>query len=229
MIMKRISLLFICGVVFFFCFSSFVSAFGLPKLGKKKNSSSSSAVSIDDALKGQSDLMKDYRSGVASNTKAQGLFQEALGNKDEAAKLKAGAEALTSGNCDYDCLGKTTQITKDAQKATNEKLKSAKLESVESKAKFGEGLIQLGAAVLFYKKAAGKSTDCLSNAKSVIKAAPMTKKLSYKGKLKPVLDIAPRLPKDLSALGTSLKTCIAFAKTNKIKIPKKATEALGDL
>jgi len=225
--MKKSTILLFCAL-FFFCFTSTVSAFGIPKFGKKKSSGTSS-VSIDDALKSQGDLMKTYRSGVASNTKAQGLFAEALGKKDEASKLSALAKELTSGNCDYDCLEKTTQVTEEAQKANTDQLSSAKKMTAASKAKFGEGLIQLGTAVLFYKKASGKSADCLSSAKSVIENAPMMKKLSFKKKLKPVLDIAPSLPQNLVGIGKSLKSCIDFAKTNKIKIPKKATAALGEL
>ena len=226
--MKKLSLFLILGLVFFFCFTSTVSAFGIPKMGKKK-SSSAPAVSIDDALKSQGDLMKTYRSGVASNTKAQGLFSEALGNKDQAAKLKAAADGLTSGNCDYDCLEKTTQVTKEAEKANNEQLSSAKNMSDASKAKFGEGLVQLGTSVLLYKKASGKSADCLSGAKSVIESAPMMKKMSFKSKLQPVMDIAPNLPQNFLDIGKSLKNCIDFAKANKIKVPKKATAALGEL
>lgn len=226
--MKKYQLSLICGIVFFFCFASMVSAFGLPKFGKKK-SSSEATISIDDALKSQDDLMKTYRNGVASNTKAQSLFSEALGSKEQAGKLKTAADGLISGNCDFDCLKKTTKITEDAEKANNELLKSSKDMSTKSKAKFGEGLVELGTAVLFYKKASGKSADCLSSAKSVVENAPMLKKFSFKKKLKPVLDIAPNLPQNLTDIGKSLKSCVDFAKVNKIKIPKKATAALGEL
>lgn len=224
--MKKISLLLICGLVFLFCFSSFAFAWKMPKIGKGKSAAS---VSIDDALKGQDDLIETYMNGVQSNLKANALLIDALGDKESAAKYSAAAEGISSGNCDSNCLDKNIKITEESNGKSDELLGSAKEVSAESKVKFGKSLVQLGTAVLYYKQASVKSGDSLSSAKSVIESAPLTKKLSFRSKLKPVLKVGPRAPKDLCNAGKTLKKCIDFAKVNKIKVPKKATEALGEL
>ncbi|MCK5680035.1 hypothetical protein KAI46_04405 [bacterium] len=227
--MKKISLLLICGLVFFFCFSSFVLAWDMPKIGKKKSVAGVAGVSIDDALKGQGDLVETYMNGVQSNLKANALLIDALGDKESADKYNAAAEGISSGNCDSDCLDKNIELTEESNAKCDELLGSAEEVSAESKVKFGESLKHLGTAVLYYKQASAKSADSLSKAKSVIESAPITKKLSFRSKLKPVLKIAPRAPKDFFNAGKTLKKCIDFAKINKIEVPKDATEALGEL
>ena len=207
--------------------SSSAFAFDLGGAGKKK--SSSSAVTMDDALKSQGALIESYKNGVKLNYEANSLMASALGNKENAAKYKSMADDLDDANCDFDCLEKKTKITEEANEQINKDMSSAKELSSEAKKKVRKSLIPLSKSVLSYKNAAEQSEACLDAAKSVIESASFTQKMSAKKKLDPVLTIAPRAPKDLVNVGNTLKNYIDFAKSHKVKIPKDATDTMGSL
>ncbi len=224
--MKKTMISLILVMIMLFISSS-VLAFGLKLPGKKKVSDS--AVSLDDTIKEQGDLVKIYEKALKLDQDANFMLVEAIKGKEKADQYREQAKGVTSGNCNSDYIKKKVKITKEAHEESAKCSAKVGELSTESKEKVGESMILMAESVICYKQAATKSKTCLDNAKSVVKSAPMTKKLSVKKKLDPVLTIGPKMPGSLVEAGKTLKNLVAFAKSNKIKVPQKATQALGEL
>jgi len=201
-------------------------AFGLPKAPAMGSASGKSAVSIDDALSMQNDLLKAYANGVKLNCEAQSIMSEALGLDSLAADLKAESDGLSETNVDG--LEASVAKSKAATDAISKKMAESKELSAEAKGKVAKSLVPLGLSLLSYKSAAEKGVSALDGAKSVIENAPMTQKLSAKSKLDPILSIAPSLPGDLSNVIAMAGKYVEFAKSNDIEPPKGLNDALGD-
>ena len=206
-------------------FSANSFAFGIPKLASK-GSTNAPAVNIEDVLTAQNALIEDYINGIKSNYVAQSYMCEALGLDDEAANAKSSAQGFSESNV------KGIKAKRENSKSIDEKIEKEmathKELSSEAKALVAKSLIPLSQSIISYKGAAEKSAKTLDNAKSVLSNASMTKKLSIKRKLDPVLSIAPKVPGDLTNLLTLAGNYVKFAKSKDIKIPKDLNAALGD-
>ena len=71
-------------------------AFGLPSLGA--NNKDQSGVSIDDAMKSQSDLVAAYVAGNKYDLETKSIIADALGLREEAATLMMASESINDGN-----------------------------------------------------------------------------------------------------------------------------------
>ena len=69
----------------------------------------------------------------------------------------------------------------------------------------------------------------MESAQSVVKNASMTKVMSIKNDLGPVLSIAPKVPGDLTSVVATATKYVQFAKNAGVKPPSDLTSALGDL
>ena len=200
-------------------------AFGLPSLGSK--SKDQSAVSIDDAMKSQSNLVAAYVAGNKYDLETKSLIAEALGLRDEATTLKMASESINEGNVKD--IPATRAKTKDAQKAMESKMADSKDLSDDAKLKIGKSLLCLTKCVVSYKKATDLSQSALDSAKSVVKNSSLTEVVSVKKKLDPVLTIAPKVPADLTSVVETSTKYLAFAKSAGVKPPADLESALGGL
>lgn len=203
-------------------------SFGLPKIpsvGSEK--SAASAVSIEDALASQADLVKAYSKGVKFNLQTQGLMAEALGLKTEAAKLIAAAEGIQEGNVEG--IEATKAETAAVSETVEKKMSEGSELSGESKKTVAKSLGTMALSLLSYRNAADKTQSSLQMAKSVIENAPMTQKLSAKNQLDSVLKVAPKIPGDLSNVVMTAKKYVDFAKSAGVAPPADLNTALGDL
>ena len=219
--MKKVLVVLFCSL--FVVSSAF--AFGVPGLGGGGGSKSSA--SLDDAVSAQNDLVKAYVQGAKNNMQAQATMADALGLKEQSAVFTATAEGMNESNA-KDIPAEVAK-TEDASKKIADELKNAKELSADSKKKVAKSLVPLAVSLANYKVAGDKSKTSLEMAKSVIENASMMDKAKAKKQLDPVLAIAPKVPGDLTALASTAKSYIQFAKSNKIEVPKDVTKELGDL
>lgn len=203
-----------------------VFAFGVPSM-PGASAKKSASVSMEDAVSSQADLVQAYSNGVKLNLQTQSIMADALGLKDESAKLLTAAESINEGNAKG--IDATVAGTKSQSEAVANKMAEGGELSGESKKLVGKSLVTMGLSLVSYKQAAGKAKDSLDMAQSVIKSASMTQKLSAKDTLSPVLSIAPKVPGDLVNIASVAKKYIDFAKSAGIKPPSDLTKALGDL
>ena len=218
--MKKI----LIGVLILLFTSTSVFSFGVPKIG---GGDKKPAVSLEDALVAQNDLVGAYVAGNKYDLETKAILADALGLKDEAAELKMASESINEGNSKD--ISATQAKTKNAQKAIEAKMGESKELSTDAKKKVGESLASLTKSVISYKKAAELSTGALDSAKSVVKNASMTDALSIKKKLGSVLKIAPKVPGDLISIASTATKYMSFAKSAGVKPPSDLTSALGDL
>lgn len=219
--MKRVTIALVMIVLM--AGSSF--AFGVPSFGSK--SDSAPAVSLEDAMAAQTDLISAYVAGNKADLETKSIIAEALGLKDQAAELMMASESINEGNAKD--ISATQAKTESAQSAIEEKMSSSKDLSADAKKKVGLSLVSLTKCVLAYKSAADLSTGALDSAQSVVKNAPMTQKLSVKKDLDPLLSIAPKVPGDLTSIVTTATKYVQFAKSAGVEPPSDLTSALGDL
>lgn len=218
--MKKI----LIGVLILLFTSTTVFSFGIPKMG---GGDKKPAVSLEDALVSQKDLVAAYVAGNKYDLETKAILADALGLKDEAATLKTASESINEGNAKD--ISATQAKTENAQKAIEAKMDASKELSADAKKKVGKSLLSLTKSVVSYKKAAELSTGALDSAKSVVKNASMTDALSIKKKLSNVLKIAPKVPGDLSSIASTATKYMSFAKSAGVKPPSDLEGALGSL
>jgi len=200
-------------------------AFGLPSLGA--NNKDQSGVSIDDAMKSQSDLVAAYVAGNKYDLETKSIIADALGLREEAATLMMASESINDGNVKD--IPATRAKTEDAQKAMESKMADSKDLSDEAKLKVGESLVCLTKCVVSYKQASDYSQTALDSAQNVVKNSSVTEVFTVKKKLDPVLTIAPKVPGDLTSVVDTSTKYLAFAKSVGVEPPADLESALGGL
>jgi hypothetical protein len=200
-------------------------AFGIPKLSKQ--SGGAPAVTMDQALKTQNDLVAAYVAGKKYDLETKAMIAEALGLREEAAVLMTASESISEGNVQD--IPATQAKTEEAQQAMEEKMADSKELSKEAQIKVGESLLCLTKSVLNYKKAVDLSHNALDSAQSVVKSSSPTEVFKVKKQLNPVLTIAPKLPDDLVSVAETSSRYVAFAKTVGVEPPADLESALGNL
>jgi hypothetical protein len=170
-----------------------------------------------DAAVQQDQLVKSYTGASGEVMTANSKMLLALGDKDASDKAKLTADAYTSGA--------TKGNLEDADKAANEQnaalvqaLAQKRELDADAKAKFADALVTLVSGMTKYvgmQKAVADFSTSLKSA-SVLQMP----------KLRAGAYVATSFPTGMHNLGTTLKSAVAFAKTNNIKVPANANSVL---
>lgn len=194
--------------------------FKIPGLGGLTGDSGSSAAASggDDATQ-QDALVRGY---VAANKEvllAQSKMAEAVGLKDEAAKLKSTAEALgdgaTKGN-----LSDADKIQSDSSKQISARLNDGNLQmDAQSKALYSSGTASLGQGVLKYISL----RPHILNFGNALKASPMLAMT----KLSAGAYVVTNFPSNAKNVYDTLSYSTAYSKSHDIPVPPNATKALS--
>jgi len=179
-------------------------AFGLGDLTAATGGGGASSVSAKD-------LLSLYVGSDVMVTSGQIKLLNAVGLKDKAASLEAKAKNLTSGATSESLEDTATEQT-SANKALQDKLTSDKTPlTAEGKKQFSAGLIDLAKGVTGY----------VTMASSVSKYKPGMSDIGAAASS--VIYIIKSLPATTDNLTNTLKNAIAYAKENKIDVPKEAS------
>jgi len=198
-------------------------ALDLPGLKKDKGASTEQSV---DASALQDGLVKKYVGANLEINTAQSLLAESLGLKDSAAALQANAKALSAGNLDEKGLTRVSQSSEETNKLVAAAMAEGKPLSEESKKKFTESLPHFIGGMGLTKDLPNEAKSFTSAAQQQISSASMMDKLKVKDKLATGVYVATDAPKFISSSANTLKSILAFAKTNNIPVPKNATDVL---
>lgn len=193
-------------------------------LGKKSSKPSSNAYSMQDKL------VKTYLSSAANINNAQLLLAEAFGLKDTVTKLEAEKEALSSGSVsDEDSIEKNKEVSEEANKAIQEKIKSGAKLSADGKKSYIKSFIPYIKGLVGGKSVVTESKPFLESAKSTISNASFTDTLSVTNKLKSGTFVATTMPSYVQSLWETSKLMLTYAKDNKIDVPDDATDSVSDM
>lgn len=152
---------------------------------------------------------------------AQSSLLEALGLKDELAKLQAEQKALGSGALDTPALKKISLQSASASAAISQALESQPELSKEARKTFARGLVE-------YLAAAVAARDLVVQAQQFTSSAAGNP-MSLMGKAGTAMYVGKETPAYMKNIGTSTKALFAFAKRNNIETPANATAQLNDL
>lgn len=191
----------------------------IPKLGGALGGALGGSSGGSDAAAGQStSLVRGYVAANKDVLNANSLMAEALGLKDEAASLKATANALTEGATQGNLEESNKAVSTSTDKVAAAMAKHPQMDAA-SKAKYQSGMGMLGTGMLKYIALRGPAADFSSSIRTVSPTALTS--------IQSGIFVMTKLPSSISNLNTSLKNATAFSKSNDIPVPDDATKALA--
>jgi hypothetical protein len=167
----------------------------------------------------QDQLVRQYVDANKTVMLANAHMADAMGLKDDAAKLRASSDSLgdgaTKGN-----LADADKATSDTNRKLTEKLsdKTVVLDA-DAKKKYTAGLVTMASGVVKYIGMKGSFQSFASNLKT---ASPM-----MLPKLQSGVYIVSSLPTNAKNLTATLSSATEFAKSHDIQVPSEATSALN--
>lgn len=183
--------------------------------GKKPAAAGAQAPPTGDAL------ITTYSQSQGLVVAAQASLTDALGLKDQLAKLQVEQKTMSSGQMDTDAMKKTRALSDATQLVIDAALAEQPELSAAAKTKFAEGLVR-------YFQAVGGAANLVSQAStftSSLGANPM----ALMGKGKTAVYVGKLIPGYVKSLGGTSRSLLQYAKRNNIKIPTNATAELDGL
>lgn len=209
-----------------FCAASAHAQFKLP--GGLGGSSSSSSDDGGDAVAAQDSLVKSFVSSQSEVLAAQVLLAKAYDLNDQVALLEAQQKALQSGAVDQDALKKTVEISSNANREISAQQAQKSELSAQGKQYYEESLPHFARGVAGTRVMVGEAQKFTAAVKSSANGglagagAAMTK-------LKAGMYVAKETPSYSKSLFDTFKKTVSISKSNGVKVPSDATQALGDL
>jgi len=192
--------------------------FSLPSIpGVTKGGSAAPAAELGAEQDG---LVRSYVAANKDVLTANSKMAEALGLKQEAAKLQETSDALTQGSTKDNLDSANTAITTSTDAVAAEMAKKPVLDA-QSKAIFGAGLLSLVSGV---NKYVGVGKNVKDMGTHLSGASPL-----QLPKLQSAVFIVSKFPTSMSSVSTALSTAIDFAKNQGIEVPGDATAALANV
>jgi hypothetical protein len=192
-----------------------LAQFGLPSLPGMGGKSAGGA----DLSGSQDQLVRQYVDANKTVMLANAHMADAMGLKDDAAKLRASSDSLgdgaTKGN-----LADADKATSDTNRKLAEKLNdNTVVLDADAKKKYVAGLVTMASGVVKYVGMKGSFQSFASNLKGV---SPM-----MLPKLQTGVYIVSSLPANVKNLTAALSSATQFAKSHDIEVPKDVTAAMG--
>lgn len=208
------------GIALALACTSAHAQFKMPGFGKKTEGTADAAKPAEAPPTGDA-LVTAFQTSQLSVLDAQLSLSEALAIKDKLAELEATRQRLASGQLDTDALKKSRETSDSAQAVIDAAIAAAPQLSAEQKAKFLEGLVHYGKAVLSAK-------GLLVQAQQFVGSAGANP-LGLVGKARTAMWVGKETPGYAKGLFGTTKQLFAFAKRNGIAPPANATAALEGL
>jgi hypothetical protein len=200
---------------------------GKPAASQPKGAGS---VTKEDVLKEKDQASNDYLESARSFTKANIFALKALGCKEEAEKLEADTEKITSGATkkteSLDLANQMMGRTRQADDLVNKNMAAKSLKDAESIAHFSNSLGHFVNGVRQLITLGKRVAAASKNAQTLIAAASPLDKPGLAGAFKPVVDMATMVPQDLQAATATLVKYVEFCKSNGIKVPDDVSDLL---
>jgi len=202
------------------------SAFAWPKLGKSDDDQEEPSATVDISQLETSSVVLIYNASWATINiiDASVLIFDAIGNKEQAEKLRIGMEILKNNPEDEDSLKKYMGETNNAIEELNE------VEDLESKlssaATFdvATAFIALGCAIYLDKNALETAKLIMDDSKTALKETPKTKLKEIK-RIKAISEsavfLSRNIPVQLKGIASVSTNLVNLAKTKGIELPSQ--------
>ncbi len=200
---------------------------GLPKIGGDVEKTS--GVSREDAIAEQSALLKMYMAASLKITEAQILMGKAFGFKEEVEALEIQSKVLSSGNVmAKDEIEKQRAVSKKAQEKIDAKIEEGKELSADGKKNYAKSILPYSSGIVLYRAVVPVAKASLQAAQNQVGSASIMDKLKVKKTFDVALYLSPKVGPDLMNLVSTGTKYVTYAKKNNVKVPKEASDALGD-
>jgi hypothetical protein len=204
-----------------------VLAFDLPKIPGVQSTSAAPAGA--DAVAMQEGVVKKYVDAATDVNEAQTHLAKAFDLKDQVATLEAEATALKSGSVDKSTLEKQTQTSAALNDEVAKKISSGTQLSDEGKKEYSASLVPFAKGVAKSTKLPAEIQSFSTAAQQQISSASLMEKAKITSKLSAGTYLVSNAPGFISNTASSFKQIVTYAQSNKIPVPKEATDALGGL
>ena len=202
--------------------SSTVFAFGLPSFGgESKSASGLSADQIQDQF---SNVSKDYTAATKNFLLSASTALDAFNSKSSSERLKSEADQLGSGAVSSEDVEKRTAMLKSAKDEVTAKLKSGEKLSEAGKAKMTESMSYMGKGIANEVPLVATVASLSKNTVDSLKSVSVTQIGKVKATAGVLTTLSSNLPKDLGIAKDTLGLYMDYAKTNRIEIPKDASD-----
>jgi hypothetical protein len=203
---------------------SSVFALDMPGFGKKAPSSGGS-MPLADLSKKNDEITRDYYAATKHFLTSQELALTAFGLKQEAEKIKAEKDQLTSGNLTKDSHDRFTRISDPANDKIAEKIKAGEKLDAEGQAAFKSSMSELGQGIVKEVPLAANITATGKAAADGAKTASPLDAPKYLAIADVLVPLGGNVVKDLDLARKTLGIYIDYAKSNQIEVPADATAA----
>lgn len=213
---------FRCTAIALVVSTALTAAPSFAQLPSLPNSSSSSTTGSDAQL---DQLVKAYVAADKDTLQGQSKLAQALGLKEESAKLDAEVKALSSATAvSSDDLKKADAVINDAQPQINAKVKERRALSAGIRKKYTDGLASLGNGVQGTYKLNDSALAVQKGAQTQLSKSPTQQGID--AKLGAGSYVAAQLPVHLKLVAGGLQTSVTYAHAHCITVPKSATDVL---
>lgn len=201
---------------------------GVPGLGGNKGGQAQQAESLDAAAV-QEGVVQKYLLAATQVNQAQLHLAKAFELKDQVALLEAESVALQSGATDKAAFERTNTVSADAAAAINEKIASGAQLSEDGKKEYAASLLPFATGLFHTSKLPSELKNFGSAAQQSLSSASLMDKANLTRKLSAGMYLVTNGPSFISTVGNSTKQIFTYAQSNKIPMPKEATDLLGSL
>jgi hypothetical protein len=175
-------------------------------------------VDINALAEKQSTLSKRLQAALIEINGAQAHFAEALGDKEQADKLRAQNDSLSKGNTNDEALVNAVALSTNVGKIQGENLKKIGSLNEKQKQEIQKGILPYSKGTAHTALLAKEFAEHLKATQSAISKASLANAAQIKNKLGLTLSLAPKMP----GLGTThfetASTLIKTAKSNNLKV-----------
>ena len=220
----------ICSAILTSITATSVFAFDLPKIpGVQSTSAAPAAPAGTDAVAMQEGVVKNYVDAAAHVNEAQIHLAKAFDLKDEVAKLEAEATALQSSSVDKSTLEKQKKTSADLNAEVEKRISNGAQLSDVGKKEYAASLLPFATGVAKSTKLPAELQSFATAAQQQISSASIMDKMQVTNKLSVGTYLVSNAPGFIANTATSFKQIVTYAQSNKIPVPKEATDALGGL
>lgn len=200
-------------------------------LKKKSADSGGASADKDSFAKSADQAVENLLAARIAFLDAKARMMDAIGVKSESVTKASEALRAKEGAISDKVkkLEKTAKTTVAADKEFEAKMAESKDLSAESKAKFAEGTAKFIEGVVLEKEQIQTIQKLVEQGQGLVQSASPLEKAGVLAIVKPVTTMSTMVPGDVKEGTTILGKIMKFAGSNKIEIPKNATDKLAGL
>lgn len=205
------------------------AAFEIPGVGKVGAPAAAGAPSagVSDLLKQVQSLSGSYQGATKSMLTGREKVLSAFSLKDEAAKVRAEAGRIASGQVTAEEVGSASATMGSADEAIKKAIEGKKTLAKDGKKQFAAGMTEMAAGLKAEAALAGPVKDAGASATGALKGAGLADVPKVQLASELLGAMGSKLPIDLAATKGTLGLCVEAAKAFNVKVPAGVAEALA--